>query len=200
MGETRTPNDSGTVAQQGHPRRVWVSHDGYIRGVLFFVKEIALGSRIWGGIKRVGITASVVSLLTGCASAPLRPPIDPPYAAVLSSAARQVSAAWGVTARESHVFQPVPHLPALMNAPPGLQETVRADWVGPPTPLVRALAHRAGWAFRELGTPPPNESVVTVRGRHPLLVFLEQVGSQITNGRVIVNARTRVVAIDWEGP
>ena len=149
---------------------------------------------------RGGLVAVVVNALAGCASAPPRPPVDPPYAAVLSSAARQVSAAWGVTARESHVFQPVPHLPALMNAPPGLQETVRADWVGPPTPLVRALAHRAGWAFRELGTPPPNESVVTVRGRHPLLVFLEQVGSQITNGRLIVNARTRVVAIDWEGP
>ncbi len=159
-----------------------------------------MGSWIWGGIKQMGVTISVVSLLTGCASAPARAPVDPPYAAVLSSAARQVSAAWGVTARESHVFQPVPHLPALMEAPPGLQETVRADWVGPPAPLVRALAHRAGWAFRELGTPPPNESVVTVRGRHPLLVFLEQVGSQITNGRLIVNARTRVVAIDWEGP
>ena len=148
----------------------------------------------------MGVAASMAGLLTGCANTPVRPPVDPPYAAVLSSAARQVSAAWGVTARESRVFEPGPHLPAFMDAPPGVQETVRADWVGPPTPLVRALAHRAGWAFRELGTPPPNESVVTVRGRHPLLVFLEQIGSQITNGRVIVNARTRVVALDWEGP
>lgn len=145
-------------------------------------------------------TIGVMGILAGCASTPPRPPVDPPYAAVLSSAARQISAAWGATARESHVFHPVPHLPALTEAPAALQELVRADWVGPPAPLVEALAHRVGWGFREIGTPPPDEAVVTVHGRHPLLVFWEQIGSQIRGGRLIVDARTRVVALEWETP
>ena len=137
-------------------------------------------------------------LLIGCASVPPKPAphVAPPYAVTLAAAARQVATAWGETARQSHVFHRSPRLPALADAPVSLQQLVRVDWVGPPVPLLRSLAARAGWRFLVLGAPPPTTTVVTVTGRRAILSDLEQVGSQLTDQRVVVDARSRALILD----
>lgn len=136
--------------------------------------------------------------MAGCASAPSKPAprIAPPYAVTLAAAARQVATAWGETARQSRVFRHPQHLPALADAPVSLQQLVRIDWVGPPVPLLRQLAIRAGWHFLVLGSPPVSTAVVTITGRRAILSDLEQIGSQLTDQRVVVDARARALILD----
>ncbi|MHB8565362.1 MAG: DotD/TraH family lipoprotein [Acidiferrobacteraceae bacterium] len=148
--------------------------------------------RVWISLAAV-LTAS---LLSACAT---EPRVEPPYAAVLSQAAAQASAAWVQTARVSDDLLHAPSVPSVTKAPPGLQQPVRVDWTGPPTPLLRALAHRVGWEFRTLGAVPPSSPVVSVHGDHSVLVALEQVGSQLPMAQVQVDAAARVIVLNW-GP
>ena len=147
---------------------------------------------------RMVVPAVIVAALAGCASGPPPKPqmAVPPYAAALAAASRQVAAAWGETARQSRVFHRPPHLPALADAPVSLQQIVRVQWVGPPVPLLRSLAARAGWRFLVLGSPPPTETVVTISGHRAILSDLEQIGSQMSGSRVVVDAATHTILLD----
>lgn len=140
--------------------------------------------------------ALTASWLSACATVPRT---EPPYAAVLSQAAAQASSAWAQTARVSDDLLHAPPVPSVTEASPALQQPVRVDWTGPPTPLLRALAHRMGWEFRTLGVVPPSSPVVSVQGDHSVLVALEQVGSQLPMAQVQVDAAARVIVLNW-GP
>lgn len=95
------------------------------------------------------------------------------------SADRASSALETLAAIEQAKAEPIA-VPPITSAPPEMRRAVTVNWVGPPGPLVKTLADRAGYTFAVFGTAPATPDIVSIDSQNrPVVDILRDVGLQL---------------------
>lgn len=153
------------------------------------------------------LSVSIGIVLVGCAKPYEKPEttvdkyFEKKYGESLSNAEMRVMKSWtqvaGVTRAVQSKDIPSPPSDREMTGP--LVRKVNVDWIGPPSPLLLSLAHRIGWDFVELGSHPPITPVVTAKGNGTIMLFLREIGSQLSQADVQVDSNHRTITLLWGG-
>ena len=118
---------------------------------------------------------------------------------MLATAADRASNALQTLASIEATRTPATNVGPIGNAPSELRRSITVNWIGPAEPITNTLAQRAGYEFLTIGTPPPNDIVVSVDVENtPVIDVLRSIGLQL-GGRadIKVDSPRRTVEIHY---
>lgn len=154
---------------------------------------------------RSPISAAVMLLLAACAPAPVEPPkVDGPLEVLAQAAESSAEANRRIAGLEvvsaGSPAGPAMTLPSGTVLPPELLQEISVDWNGPLEALLQAIALRAGYQFRVVGTPPAGGVVVAVVAVDQALYEVVRLAGLLVTSEaaVVLNPSAKLLEVRYE--